>query len=413
MSTLLPFRALRPRPELAARICELPYDVMSSAEARQMAHGNPLSFLHVSKPEIDLGPSLPTHDPSVYAKGRENFLALIAAGSLRQDDVPAYHLYRQQMGAHTQVGLVAVASCEEYDRNIIRRHELTRPDKEDDRVRHIETLNAQTGPAFLVYRAEPELDTLIASRIKGTPDMDFTAADDIRHTAWGLRDPADLAFIRARFAAMPCLYIADGHHRSAAAARIWKSRGRGAVESVPSASFLAVSFPHNQVRILPYNRLVRDLCGRNAGDFLRALSALGHVEKTVNGTPRGKHEMALFLEGAWHSFHWKKEIVTAEKLADQLDVALLQRHVLAPLLDIQDPRTSTRISFVGGVRGTEELEREVRGGKWQIAFSMHPTDITDLMAIADANGLMPPKSTWFEPKLRDGVFGHMLENAKS
>src|SRR3984957_2778104 len=255
MAKIIPFAALRPKPELAAQICELPYDVMSSAEARTMAAGNPLSFLHVSKPEIDLPPDTDVYAPQVYAKGAANFKKLIASGALRQDEEPAYYLYRQIMGNHSQTGLVAAASCEDYLHDIIKKHEFTRPDKEEDRVRHIETLNSQTGPVFLTYRAQAALDELFRQRAAETPDIDLTAKDGVRHTAWTISDPGEIEMIEAQFARIPFLYIADGHHRSAAAGRVYQSRhGAG-----HSGQFLAVIFPHNQMQILPYNRVLKDL----------------------------------------------------------------------------------------------------------------------------------------------------------
>ena len=269
MATLKPFAALRPKPELAAQICELPYDVMSSDEAREMAAGNPLSFLHVSKPEIDLPPGTDLYSPPVYAKGKENFQKLVSQGALRQDGKPEFYLYRQIMGKHAQVGLVAAASCEEYLNNIIKKHEFTRPDKEDDRVRHIETLNSQTGPVFLTYRAVPAFDAFVAQKIAGAPAVDFTAKDGVRHTSWTISSPEEIKFVETQFAQIPFLYIADGHHRSAAAGRVFKSRdGAG-----HSAQFLAVIFPHNQMQILPYNRVLKDLNGHSPEQFLHALGA--------------------------------------------------------------------------------------------------------------------------------------------
>src|SRR5688572_17679536 len=267
MATLKPFAALRPKPELAAQICELPYDVMSSDEARQMAAGNPLSFLHVSKPEIDLPPATDIYTPEVYAKGKENFQKLITQGALRQDAQPCFYLYRQIMGPHAQVGLVAAASCEEYLSGIIKKHEFTRPDKEDDRVRHIETLNSQTGPVFLTYRAAAAMDEFVAKKTAGSPEVDFTAKDSVRHTAWTVSDAAGIRFIADQFAKIPFLYIADGHHRSAAAARVYQSR-KGAGQS---GGFLTVTFPHNQMQILPYNRVLKDLNGLSPAQLLQKL----------------------------------------------------------------------------------------------------------------------------------------------
>ena len=410
MAVLKPFAALLPQAELASQICELPYDVMSSDEAREIAAGNPLSFLHVSKPEIDLPPGTDVYAPEVYAKGKENFSKLIARGALRQDDKPNFYLYRQNMGRHTQTGLVTAASCEEYLRGIIKKHELTRPDKEDDRVRHIETLNSQTGPVFLTYKTVAAMDEFVAKKIAGKPDVDFTAKDGVRHSSWRIADAPDIAFIEKQFAQIPYLYIADGHHRSAAAARVYQSR-KGAGQS---GSFLAVIFPHNQMQILPYNRVLKDLNGNSPESLLEKLGAVFKVEPNGNPTPRLKHQLGFYLNKKWHSLalrekFWLREIFSQSgEPLENLDVTQLQKNVLAPIFGIDDPRTSKRIAFVGGIRGTAELEKLVDSGEFACAFSMFPTGIEDLMAIADAGGIMPPKSTWFEPKLRDAMFCHMI-----
>ena len=404
MATIKPFAALRPKPELAPRICELPYDVMSSDEARVLAAGNPLSFLHVSKPEIDLPPGTDLHSPPVYAKGRENFLRLIADGALRQDAQPCFYLYRQTMGRHTQTGLVAAAGCEEYLRGIIQKHELTRQDKEDDRVRHIETLEAQTGPVFLTYRAQAEFDAFVARRTTASPDIDFTAPDGIRHTSWTLREPADLAFVEQTFRPLPALYIADGHHRSAAAARVYQSRqGRG-----QSGGFLAVIFPHNQMQILPYNRLLQNQNGLSPEQLLQKLAAVFTTQPIPSAQPTRKHTLGFFFQGRWQMLEFRPEFTATPDPIEQLDMTLLQKLVLAPIFGIDDPRTSQRIDFVGGIRGTAELEQRVNRGTAACAFSMFPTSIEDLMSIANAGGIMPPKSTWFEPKLRDAMFCHLI-----
>jgi uncharacterized protein (DUF1015 family) len=410
MATVKAFAALRPKPELAARICELPYDVMSSDEARKIAAGNPLSFLRVSKPEIDLPPSTDMYAPEVYAKGKESFQRLIAEGALRQDPQPCFYLYRQIMGRHGQTGLVAAASCDDYLKGKIRKHELTRPDKEDDRVRHIEALDSQTGPVFLVYRATPTIDELVSRRTAAPPNIDFTAADGVRHTAWIIDDPSTIRLIEEEFARLPFLYIADGHHRSAAAARVYQTR-KGAGQS---AFFLSVIFPHNQMQILPYNRVLKDLNGLSPDQLLQKLDPVflnqhpqSHGQHEA-GVPVRKHDVALYLRGQWRTLEFRPALTSTTNLVEDLDVSLLQRHVLGPVFGITDPRTSKRIGFVGGIRGTVELERLVNSGEYACAFYMFPTSIEDLMAIADAGGLMPPKSTWFEPKLRDAMFCHMI-----
>ncbi len=438
MARIRPFGALRPRSDLAGRICAPPYDVLSSDEAREMARNNPLSFLHVSKPEIDLAPSIDPHDVRVYEKGRENFQKLICEGALVQDKQPRFYLYRQSKSPHSQTGLVALASCEDYERQIIKKHELTRPDKEEDRIRHIEALNAQTGPAFLIYRSNTTINHLVASKILQTPDIDFIADDGVAHTAWTITDSDAITALEEAFHQIPNLYIADGHHRTAAAVRVWKKRNQGAMNRAPtphdslssilhppSSFFLSVLFPHDQVRILPYNRVVKDLHGLGLDGFVQRMRELGRFEihaqshpsrKPVRqaqdlsrAKPRGKHEICIFLDGAWHLFRWNPDLVALENSIGRLDAALLQKHVLAPLLGIDDPRTSKKIAFVGGLRGATELEKLVRSDEYAVAFSMFPTSVDDLLQIADQGGIMPPKSTWFEPKLRDAMFCHMLD----
>lgn len=404
MAIIKPFAALRPRPELAGRICELPYDVMSSEEARQIADGNPLSFLHVSKPEIDLDPGIDPYSPAVYACGKENFQKLISQGALNQDPQPCFYLYRQVFGSHSQVGLVAVASCEEYLSGVIKKHELTRPDKEDDRVRHIETLNAQTGPVFLTYRAQPGIDALVSRVTAGPPAINFTAPDGVRHTSWIIGEEPAIDFLAATFSAIPSLYIADGHHRSAAAARVFRSRSGAGL----SAWFLAVIFPHNQLQILPYNRVLRDLNGLSPAELLRRLGEVGTVTPADSPAPSGRHEIALYLEKRWRHLRFDSRAASSGNPIDRLDVSILQRHVLRPVFGIDDPRTSKRIQFVGGIRGTAELERLVDSGQFACAFAIYPTSIDDLLCVADANEIMPPKSTWFEPKLRDAMFCHLI-----
>ena len=404
MATVKPFAALRPKPELAKEICELPYDVMSSAEAKQIATGRPQSFLHVSKPEIDLPEGTNLYDDAVYAKGRENFERLVAQGALRQDKEPSFYLYRQVMGTHSQIGLVAVASCQEYLDGIVKKHELTRPDKENDRVRHIEALNSQTGPVFLTYRAVKELDDLFARYTSTTPEIDFTAPDGVRHSSWTISAPGDVAFIRNAFANIPALYIADGHHRSAAAARVFQAR-KGAGNS---ADFLVVIFPHSQMQILPYNRVLKDLNGSSADQLLKKLEAVFVMTSESWAQPTRRHEVCLYLGGRWRMLAFRPQFAATKDPIEKLDVTLLQKFVLAPIFGIDDPRTSERINFVGGIRGTSELEKLVNSGAYACAFSMFPTSIHELMAIADAGAIMPPKSTWFEPKLRDAMFCQLI-----
>ena len=404
MATIKPFPALLPDPARAADICELPYDVMSAAEARQMAKGRPDSFLHVSRPEIDLPAGMDPTDSAVYAKARENLDRLMAGGALRRDGKAHYYLYRQIMGGHRQLGLVAVVSCAEYDSNIIRKHEFTRPEKEDDRVAHLEALDAQTGPVFLTYPADSALDGLFDRVTGGEPDIDFTAPDGVQHTSWTVALGEDTSLIKSRFDSIPNLYIADGHHRSAAASRVAKRRDGGG----SSGLFLSVLFPHDQVQILAYNRAVRDLNGQSADEFLAALGQAFDIGESDQAKLGGKHEICLYLEGRWLTLRPKVGLIDPDDSIKQLDVSILQDHALAPLLGIDDPRISKRIAFVGGIRGTAELEKIVESGEFACAFSLSPTSIEDLMKIADDDGIMPPKSTWFEPKLRDGMFCHQI-----
>ena len=405
MATVRAFAALRPRPELAERICELPYDVMSAEEARQMAGDNPLSFLRVSRPEIELPAGTDPHGAEVYARGAKNFRGLIGQGALVRDEGASFYLYQQVMGAHRQVGLVGLASCQEYLEGIVRKHEHTRPDKEDDRVRHLEALDAQTGPAFLVYRAVPELAALIERVLSGAPEVDFVAADRVRHSAWRIQDSALIEEITSWFARIPLLFIADGHHRSAAAARVCLSRAAAG----SSGGFLAVLFPDDAVQILPYHRVLRDLNGMSGEALLRALGGVGALARGGEGRPRRQGEVGLFVGGAWHTLKLDRAGLGSRAPAERLDVALLQREVLAPLLGIDDPRTSQRLGFVGGIRGPSELERLVAKGDYACAFALHPTSIGELLEVAESGGIMPPKSTWFEPKLRDGMFSHLFE----
>jgi uncharacterized protein (DUF1015 family) len=403
MAILKPFAALRPKTELASQICELPYDVMSSEEAREIASGNPLSFLHVSKPEIDLPPGTDIYAPAVYARGKDNFQKLISEGALKQDDKPNFYLYRQVMGGHSQTGLVAAAGCEEYLSGIIKKHELTRPDKEDDRVRHIETLNSQTGPVFLTYRAVAEMDDYVKVKTSTPPVIDFTAQDGVRHSSWTISDTNEIAQIEKLFAKVPALYIADGHHRSAAAARVFQSR-KGAGQS---GRFLAVIFPHNQMQILSYNRALKDLNGISPAALLERFPVPCSIEENGRAKPAKKHDLGLYFQGKWRTIDMHPKALHKDAV-ENLDVTLLQKNILAPVFGIDDPRTSKRIAFVGGIRGTAELEKLVDSGEFACAFSMFPTSIEDLMAIADTGGIMPPKSTWFEPKLRDAMFCHMI-----
>lgn len=405
MAFILPFRALRPVPAKAAAVSSVPYDVVNTDEARQLAGNDPLSFLHVTRSEIDLPADTDPYSPQVYEKARQNFAALRDRAPLVVDDAPALYFYRLQMGAHEQTGVTGCFSVDEYDRDIIKKHERTRRDKEDDRTRHIITLRAQTGVVFLTYRATAEVDA-IAARVTATPPLyDFTAADGVKHTIWRT-EAADTRALVDAFGRIPALYIADGHHRAASAARA-RTALAAAGDNAEAGTFIAVAFPDNQMQILPYNRIVKDLAGQSPDQFLAALrQQFGVTEGPA--TPRRKGEVAMYLGGRWSAIDIGKAAPADSSRASGLDVALLQQHVLERLLKIGDIRSDKRIDFVGGARGTKALEQAVDSGRAAVAFSMFPVMIEDLCAISDTGGIMPPKSTWFEPKLRDGLLVHLI-----
>ena len=412
MSLIRAFRGLRPAPGQAGAIAAPPYDVLSSAEARSIVHGGaagkPWSFLHISKPEIDLPADTDPYAPEVYAKAAENLQKMLAAGILARDATPCYYAYRLTMGDHVQTGLVAAANVADYDSNRIRKHEFTRPDKEDDRVRQIEALDAQTGPVLLAYPASATADELIDAIAQGAPAADVTADDGIRHQIWVLTDTARIAAITQAFDAMPALYIADGHHRSAAASRVAAARHQQGREQSADA-FLSVIFPHHQMKILDYNRVVRDLHGLEKSALLARLATAFAVEDSPGQVhPARPGEFGMYLAGHWHRLGIKPELIPDDPVAS-LDVSLLSDHLLAPILGIADLRRDKRIDFVGGIRGLAELEKRVDSGEMAVAFALHPTRMDQLMAVADSNNVMPPKSTWFEPKLADGLVSHLLD----
>ena len=407
MSLIRPFAGLRPVPAHAEDVVAPPYDVLNSEEARQRAAGRPWSFLHISKAEIDLPEGTDPHDAAVYAKAAENLQKMLDAGVLRRNPQPAYYVYRLTMGEHVQTGLVAVASVAAYDANRIRKHEFTRPAKEDDRVRQIEALNAQTGPVLLAYKSQPDVDQLIASVTAAPPEYDLMADDGIGHTFWVVNDAAVIDRLTAAFDAMPAIYIADGHHRSAAASRVAAALNRG--PDAMSSYFLSVIFPHDQMKILDYNRVVKDLNGLSKQALLEKLGADFDVSEQDSAvSPAGPGEFGMYLGGQWYLLKIHAERIPADPVG-RLDVSLLANSLLEPLLGIHDPRSDPRIDFVGGIRGLGELEKRVDSGDMAVAFSMFPTSMEDLMAVADANEVMPPKSTWFEPKLADGLISHVLD----
>jgi uncharacterized protein (DUF1015 family) len=412
MPLVRPFPGLRPLPDKAAEVAAPPYDVLDSDEARERAAGKPWSFLHISKPEIDLPAGTDPHSAAVHAKGKENFDRMLAEGVLKQDTAPCYYLYRLIMGGHRQTGLVAAAHVADYDKGRIRKHEFTRPDKEDDRVRQVDTLSAQTGPVFLTYRHNAAIDDLVAKATAAAPEIDLVADTGVRHSLWVVRDAADLDLITRAFDAMDRLYIADGHHRSAAASRVAAARSAGNPHHTGDEAynyFLSVIFPDNQMQILDYNRLLKDLHGYSPEQFLDKLHNAFTVEKAAAQVkPAKAGEFGLYLGRQWYKLTIKPELIPQHDPVKRLDVSLLQDNLIGPILGIADQRRDKRIDFVGGIRGLGELERRVDSGEMAAAFAFHPTSMADLMAVADAGEVMPPKSTWFEPKLADGLVSHMI-----
>jgi uncharacterized protein (DUF1015 family) len=413
LSLIRPFAGLRPAPSRAAEVAAPPYDVLSTEEARGRAQGKPWSFLHISKPEIDLPVGTDPYAAEVYAKAAKNLNKMLAAGVLTRDAAPCYYAYRLIMGNHSQTGLVAAASVADYNTNRIRKHEFTRPDKEDDRVRQIDALNAQTGPVLLAYPAAPQVDAILSKASSGTPDADVTAEDGIRHTIWVIRDAAVFAQLTAAFDAMHALYIADGHHRSAAASRVAAARGAANPKHNGEESynyFLSVIFPHHQMKIMDYNRVMTDLNGMDAATFLKRVGENFSVQPSATAVkPAKPGEFGLYLPGQWYRLNIRTDLIPVNDPVARLDVSLLQNHLIAPVLGINDPRRDKRIDFVGGIRGLPELEKRVNSDGMAVAFAMFATSMEDLMAVADANEVMPPKSTWFEPKLADGLVSHVLD----
>ena len=409
MATVKPFRALRPVAAVAAEFASLPYDVMDTAEAREMVAQKPRSFLRVTRAEVDLPPATDPHAPEVYAQAGKKLAEYVADSLLQREETACYYVYRQKMGEFVQTGLAAVCNVAEYEAGIVRKHELTRPDKEQDRVDHILETGAQTGPVFLVYRRDPVIAAEVAKVTTGEPVYDFTAEDGIRHTLWVMDDPAAIAAVEQAFAAKERLYIADGHHRAAAAARVSRlSAGKQA------GSFLTVLFPDNEVHILDYNRVIYDWGGLTDEEFLNRIAAKFIVEPiranvATTGKPDRLHMFGMYLDGAWYRLTPKPGSFDHNDKLASLDVNILQNNLLGPILGIADPRTDKRIGFVGGIRGMAELRRLVDSGRAVVAFSLYPTSIGELMAVADAGDIMPPKSTWFEPKLRDGIVIHTLD----
>jgi uncharacterized protein (DUF1015 family) len=412
MAIIKTFRALRPPLEVAAKVAAFPYDVMDTTEAREMAAGNPYSFLHISRPEIDLLPDVDPYSEQVYRKGKENLKQFIKNGFLVQDESECFYVYRQRMGTLTQTGLVVCAGVDDYQNGVIKKHELTRADKEEDRVRHFDYLNANDEPVFCTYKSDAAITARIDGIVSREAVYDFISDDGVTHTLWVIDNREEIDCLTAHFAAIPTLYIADGHHRSAAASRVRELRKASNTSHNGAEEynfFLAVIFPDNEMNVLPYNRAIKDLNGHIVAEFISAISRKFEITPIKrNLSPARPHQFGMFLAGTWYELLPKEGLVDENDAVARLDVSILQDNLLNPILGIRNPRSDQRIHFVGGIRGVEELARLVNGGEYQVAFSLYPTSIKELMELADSGKIMPPKSTWFEPKLRSGLFVHLL-----
>jgi len=411
VATVVPFTGMRPRQELADKVAAPPYDVVSSEKARALADGNPLSFLHISKPEIDLDPSVDVYSDAVYDRARANMDRSLAEGIFTPDPLPCFYCYRQTLGDHCQTGIVALVSANEYENGTIKKHELTRPAKENDRTRHMAAVRAQVGPVFLTYRADATLKDRVSRSTAGTPVNDFVV-EGVRHQLWIMDDTSVLESVTNLFAAVPVLFVADGHHRSAAAVRYraqCRDANPGHTGTEPYNYFMAVLFPHDELTLLGYHRVIRDLGAYDVPGFLVALGEVFHITPSqAPVTPMRPQVFGLYLAGHWYALALKDQYQPATDVVSSLDVAILQDHVLTPLLAIRDPRTDDRIDFIGGARGLAALAEAVDNGGYAAAFACHPVTIEQLIAIAEEDRLMPPKSTWFEPKLKSGLVMHWL-----
>ncbi len=411
MADIQPFKGLRPKPELVQKVASPPYDVLNSQEARELAKDNPLSFLHVVKSEIDFSPETDTHSEEVYQKGAENLHNFLRDGILIQDDSPSFYIYQITMGNHTQRGLMVGASVDEVENGLIKKHEFTRRDKEDDRAHHVDVLNANAGPVMLSYHANAEIDKHLETICQSSePVYDFTAEDGIRHVMWVVSDPNDVERIQKNFLSVEAMYIADGHHRSAAALRVRNSRKEknpNHTGNEPYNHFLTVAFPDNQLQILGYYRAVKDIADLTPGEFIAKLEEFFDVAETNDPLPKKPHHFTMFLDGIWYNLLAKEGSFPADDAVGSLDVSILQKNVLESILDLYDIRTNDRIDFIGGIRGTQELEKRCNQDM-RVAFALYPTGINQLMSVSDCGEVMPPKSTWFEPKLRSGMVTRRL-----
>lgn len=408
MSRIYPFRGVLPTAEKVAEVAAVPYDVVNTEEAASLARGKPLSFLRVSRPEIEFSHPIDLYDDQVYAKGAENYIRLKKQAPLLQDDISRLYVYTLTMGDHKQTGVVAAASVDDYDREIIKKHEKTRKDKEDDRTRQVMTLRSHTGPVFLTYRDVAAIDAEIQAVVTETPRFDFVAPDGVRHQLWAISAERSQAIAALFLERVPRMYVADGHHRAASASRVRAELKKNNLKHTGDEEynrFLAVIFPSSQLRIMPYNRCVRDLNGLSESEFLKAVGERFEITPGASATPTCPGDIRVYFNGRWMALRFKGDL-SRVNVTDRLDVSVLQNHLLAPVLGIDDPRTSKRIDFIGGIRGVVELEKMVNSGKGVVAFSMYPTTLNQLMEISDNDQIMPPKSTWFEPKLRDGLVCH-------
>ncbi len=413
MATFKPFKAYRPKPEYAPEVAAKPYDVLNSEEAREEVKGHPLSFLHVGKPEVDLDPAVNLYDSAVYEKGKENLQKLIRDGILQEDPVPYFYVYAQTMNDRTQYGLVGCASVDDYWNDVIKKHEKTRKVKEEDRANHVRVTNAHSGPIFLTYRDVNAVNEIVDEVVKEEPENDLVASDGIRHQSWVIKDEDKIRQIEEILQKVDYFYVADGHHRSAAAGIVGRERQKANPNHKGDEEynfFLSVLFPASHLQIFDYNRVVKDLNGLTKEEFFDKLKKHFSIEEASGQVrPAKKGEVGMYIEGKWYKLNAAKELLNNSDPVEKLDVAILQKYVLDNILGIEDPRTSERIDFVGGIRGLGELEKRVNSGEMKLAFSMYPTSVDELMSIADADKIMPPKSTWFEPKLRDGLFVHFLD----
>ncbi len=413
MARIEPFKGIRPRKDVAEKVSSPPYDVLNSAEAKVLTKDNPLSFLRITKPEVDLPDGIDLYSDEVYNKAKDNFAQFQAGKTLVMDENKCFYLYKQIWGDHVQIGLVAGASSQDYQDDIIKKHEYTREVKEKDRMRHIESLDANTGPVFLTFKHNAGIDVLFEKGMTGDPEYDFTSANGVRHIFHVVTDQQLIAEIKAEFENVEFLYVADGHHRSASATNIKIERQKANPNHTGDEEynfFLSVIFPDNQMKILPYNRVVKDLNGMCKAEFFGKVAEKFEYDDADVKAPETPKEFCLYIEGKWYKLTPKEGSYDSSDAVQSLDVAILQNNLLDPILGIKNPRTDNRIDFVGGIRGTQELERLVDGGKFKIALSLHPTTIEQLFNVADSGNVMPPKSTWFEPKLESGLVTHSLKD---